>query len=199
MSSYELDLTFLLFTKYGGKKKNTPQAQQLTEVELPRAQVLGKKKNAPKPHTQAKKNNSPQAQLPQAQVLGELVMEPHNKALQEENGRLKAEIGILKEREICKQELMDEYKARAKNVEEENQRSKEENQQLKEKVSSLKEKEAAMKVEIEYLKRRDEELRRREEDLRRREEGLHSDRPMSSLMNGMEDRKRKRNGDDDAE
>jgi predicted RNase H-like nuclease (RuvC/YqgF family) len=211
----------LLFTKYEAKKQNTPQAQQLTEAQLPQAQVLGKKKNAPKPHTQAKKQNTPQAQLltevelPQAQVLGELVMEPINKALQEENGRLKAENGILKEREICKQELMDEYKARAKNMEEEIQRAKDEIQRgkdeiqrFRDEVTSLKEKEIRLAVENEYLKRRDEELRlvrtaeseyykRRDEELRLELNAFQT--TMSSLMNGMEDRKRKRNDDDDAE
>jgi hypothetical protein len=141
--------------------------------------------------------------LPQAQVLGELVMEPINKALQEENGRLKAEIGILKEREICKQELMDEYK---KNVEEENrrakaenQRDKEENQQLRDEalrcrdeVSSLKQKEAAMKVEIEYLKRREEESR-----LERTADRTMLQSMISNLMNGAEDRKRKRNDEEE--
>jgi hypothetical protein len=186
----------------------------LTEAQLPQAQVLGKKKNAPKPHTQAKKQNTPQAQLPQAQVLGELVMEPHNKALQEENGRIKAEIGILKEREICKQELMDEYKARAKNMEEENQRGKDENQRLrdeaqrfKDELSSMREKEAAMRVEIEYLKRRDEEMRleRNTERAERNAERVerNADRSMlqsmmSSLMNGIEDRKRKRNDEEES-
>ena len=93
ISSYLIDLTCLLFIKYEAKKQNTPQAQQMTEAQLP-------------------------------QVLGELVMEPINKALQEENGRLKIENGVLKERELSKnkeillkQELVDEYKARSKSVE----------------------------------------------------------------------------------
>jgi hypothetical protein len=196
-------LTFLLFTKYEAKKQNTPQAQQLTEVELP-----------------------------QAQVLGELVMEPLNKALQEENSNLKAENRVLKEREICKQELMDEYKARAKNTEEEIQRSKEENQRGKEEVqrlrdeaqrfrdevSSMKEKEAAMRVEMEYLKRREEEMRlehnaervrmtteieyykRRDEEsrLERNADRSMLQSMMSSLMNGLEDRKRKRNDEEES-
>jgi RNA recognition motif-containing protein len=155
-----------------------------------------------------------EVELPQAQVLGELVMEPLNKALQEENGNLKAENRVLKEREICKQELMDEYKARAKNMEEENQRSKEENQQLKEEVSSLKEKDAATRVEIEYLKRRDEQLRVENEYFKRKEEEWRLERNtdraertaeramfqamISNLMNGTEDRKRKRNDDEES-
>jgi hypothetical protein len=176
--------------------------------------------------------------LPQAQVLGELVMEPINKALQEENGRLKTEIEVLKEREssknkeiLLKQELVDEYKTRAKNVEEENQRSKDEiqrgkdenqrfrddTQQFRNELSSLKEKEAAMKVEIEYLKRREEESRTERiaerakltaenEYLKRKDEELRLERlaeramfqtMISSLMNGLEDRKRKRNDDEE--
>jgi hypothetical protein len=159
-----------------------------------------------------------EVELPQAQVLGELVMEPINKALQEENGRLKAEVGILKEREMCKQELMDEYKARAKNMEEENQRSKEENQRLRDEMKSLKEKEIRLNVEVEYLKRIDEQLRLERnaervrltveiDYLKRREEELRLDRTaeramfqtmMSSLLNsGIEDRKRKRDDDDE--
>ena len=163
VSSYELDETFLLFTKYEAKKQNTPQAQPLTE-----------------------------AQLPQAQVLGELVLEPLNKALQEENSNLKAENRVLKEREICKQELMDEYKARAKNVEGENQRTKEEIQRFRDEVSSLKEKEAALKVEIEYLKRREEEMR-----VERNADRAMLQSMMSNLMNGIDDRKRKRNDNSD--
>jgi predicted RNase H-like nuclease (RuvC/YqgF family) len=131
-------------------------------------------------------------ELPQAQVLGELVMEPINKALQEENGRLKTEVGILKEREICKQELMDEYKARAKNMEEEIQRGKDENQRFRDEVSSLKGKEAAMRVEIEYLKRIDEQLR-----LERNAERLMFQSMMSNLIGGPDDRKRKRNEDEE--
>jgi predicted RNase H-like nuclease (RuvC/YqgF family) len=148
-------------------------------------------------------------------------MEPLNKALQDENGRLKAEIGILKEREICKQELMDEYKARAKNTEVENQRAKDEIQRgkdeiqrFRDEVSFLKEKEAAIRVEMEYLKRRQEEMRlehnaervrmtteieyykRRDEELRLELNAFQT--TISSLMNGTEDRKRKRNDDDGA-
>jgi chromosome segregation ATPase len=176
--------------------------------------------------------------LPQAQVLGELVMEPINKALQEENGRLKIENEVLKEREssknkemLLKQELVDEYKARSKSVEEdiqrakdeiqrgkdeiqrgkeENQRFRDDTQQLRNELSSLKEKEAAMKVEIEYLKRREEELRLERtteiEYLKRREDESRTERiaeramfqtMISSLMNGPEDRKRKRNDDEE--
>jgi hypothetical protein len=143
--------------------------------------------------------------LPQAQVLGELVMEPLNKALQEENGRLKCENEVLKERELSKtkemllkQELVDEYKARAKSVEEEiqrakeeNQRGKEENQRFRDEASSLKEKEAAMKVEIEYLKRREEESR-----TERIAERAMFQTIISNLMNGIDDRKRKRNDEE---
>jgi hypothetical protein len=156
----------LLFTKHEAKNQNT-QAQQLTEVELP-----------------------------QAQVLGELVLEPLNKALQEENGRLKTEIEVLKEREssknkemLLKQELVDEFRARSKSVEEENKRSKDEIQRSKEEiqrcrddVSSLKEKEAAMRVEIEYLKRRDEQLRLENEYLKRREEEMRAERTAERAM-----------------
>jgi hypothetical protein len=161
---------------------------------------------------EAKKNNSSQVQLPQAQVLGELVLEPINKALQEENGRLKTENEVLKERELSKnkemllkQELVDEYKARAKNVEEENQiakdelqKSKEENQRIRDEaqrirdeVSSLKEKETRLTVENEYHKRREEEMR-----LERTADRAMLQTMMSSLMNGLEDRKRKRSDDE---
>jgi hypothetical protein len=162
--------------------------------------------------------------LPQAQVLGELVMEPINKALQEENGRLKTEIEVLKERELSKnkemllkQELVNEYKTRSKSMEGEYGRAKEENQRFRDEVSSLKEKEAAMKVEIEYLKRIDEQLRlernaervrltveinylkRREEELRAEwaAERALSHTMMSSLISGLEGRKRKRDDDDE--
>jgi hypothetical protein len=154
-----LDLTCLMVTKHGVKKRNTPLQARA---------------------------------FPQAQVLGELVLEPINKALQEENNRLKTEIEVWKERELSKnkeillkQELVDEYKARSKSMEEENHRAKDE-------LSSLKEKEAAMKVEIEYLKRRDEELR-----LERNAERAMFQATISSLTNGIEDRKRKRNDDDE--
>jgi hypothetical protein len=175
----------LLFTKHEAKKQNTPQAQQLTE-----------------------------AQLPQAQVLGELVMEPINKALQEENGRLKTEIGILKEREICKQELMDEYKARSKSVEEENQRAKDEiqrgkeenqrlrdeNQRAKDEISSLKEKEMRFTLEIEFFKRKEEEwrLERNTDRAERTAERAMFQAMMSNLMNGTEDRERKRNDEQES-
>jgi predicted nuclease with TOPRIM domain len=181
ISSYELDLTFLLFTKYEAKKNTTTHVQAIPNLVLPQTQVLN------------------EVTLPQAQVLGELVLEPINKALQEENGRLKTEIGILKEREICKQELMDEYKARAKNLEEENLRAKEENQRGKDEIqrfrdelSSVKEKEARLTVEVEYLKRRDEGLR-----AERNAERVMFQSMMSNLMNGIEDRKRNRNDDSD--
>jgi hypothetical protein len=164
------DLTFLSFTKYEAKKKSTPHIQSMPEL-----------------------------QLPQAQVLGELVMEPLNKALQEENGRLKTEIGMLKEREICKQELMDEYKARAKNMEVENQRAKdeiqkgkEEVQRFRDEVTSLKEEKISMRVEIEYLKRIDEQLR-----LERNAERVMFQSMMSNLIGGPDDRKRKRNDDEE--
>jgi hypothetical protein len=133
-------------------------------------------------------------------------MEPINKALQEENGRLKTEIGVLKERELsknkellCKQELVDEYKARAKNVEEENHRGKEENQRFRDEVSSLREKEGAMRVEIEYLKRREEEIRleRNTERADRTAERAMLQSMISNLMNGAEDRKRKRNDEEE--
>jgi hypothetical protein len=168
ISSYEFDLTCLLFTKY-----------------------------------EAKKNSTPQAQLPQAQVLGELVMEPINKALQEENGRLKTYIEVLKEREICKQELMDEYK---KNVEVEIQRSKdeiqrvkEENQRFRDEVSSLKEKEIRLTVENDFLKQRDEDMRleRNTERVERTADRAMFQSMISSLMNGAEDRKRKRNDEEE--
>ena len=164
--------------------------------------------------------------MPQAQVVGELVMEPINKALQEENGRLKTEIGMLKEREICKQELMDEYKARFKSVDVENQRAKEENQRAKDEiqrlrneiqsgkdeVTTLKEKDIRVAVENEYLKRIHEQLRLDNEYFKRREDELRLERNteraersaeramfqtmMSSLISGTEDRKRKRDEDE---
>jgi hypothetical protein len=154
--------------------------------------------------------------LPQAQVLGELVMEPINKALQEENGRLKIENEVLKERElsknkemVLKHELVDEYKTRSKSVEEEIQRSKEENQrfrddtqQLRNEVSSLKEKDPRFTVEIEYLKRREEESRTERtteiEYLKRREDESRTER-IAEKMNGLEDRKRKRNDDEETQ
>jgi predicted RNase H-like nuclease (RuvC/YqgF family) len=151
----------LLFTKHKVNKNSTQQTQVLPELVLP-----------------------------QAQVLGELVLEPINKALQEENGRLKTEVEVLKEREssknkeiLLKQELVDEYKARSKSVEEENQR-------LKEEVSSLKEKEIRLTVENEFHKRREEELR-----LLERNEVFQT--MISSLMNGLEDLKRKTNDDEE--
>jgi hypothetical protein len=153
-------LTCRLITKHEAKKNSTQQTQVL-----------------------------PQLVLPQAQVLGELVLEPINKALQEENGRLKTEVEVLKERELSKnkeillkQELVDEYKARSKSVEEENRR-------LKEEVSSLKEKEIRLTVENEFHKRREEELRLERNEV--------FQTMISSLMNGLEDRKRKRNDDEE--
>jgi hypothetical protein len=150
--------------------------------------------------------------LPQAHVVGELVMEPINKALQEENTRLKIENGVLKERELSKnkemllkQELLDEYKARSKCLEEENQSSKDE-------VATLKEKEIRVALENEYLKRIHDQLRLDNEYLKRRDEELRLERNteraersseramfqtmMSSLISGTEDRKRKRDEDE---
>jgi hypothetical protein len=165
------DLTRLSFTKYEAKKKSTPHIQSMPEL-----------------------------QLPQAQVLGELVMEPLNKALQEENGRLKCENEVLKERELsknkeilCKQELVDEFKTRSKSVEEENQRAKEEIQRFRDELSSLKEEKISMRVEIEYLKRIDEQLR-----LERNAERVMFQTMMSNLIGGPDDRKRKRNEDEES-
>jgi predicted RNase H-like nuclease (RuvC/YqgF family) len=171
------DLTCLSFTKHEAKKNSTPHIQSMPEL-----------------------------QLPQAQVLGELVMEPLNKALQEENGRLKCENEVLKEREssknkemLLKQELVDEYKARAKNVEEEIQRAKDEIQRGKDEIqrfrdemTSLKEKEIRLNVEVEYLKRIDEQLR-----LERNAERVMFQSMMSNLICGIDDRKRKRNEDEE--
>jgi len=176
-------LTCQLITKHETKKNSTPQTQALTEVALS-----------------------------QAQVVGELVMEPLNKALQEENGRLKTEIEVLKERELSKtkemllkQGLVDEYKTRATNVEEENQRGKdeiqrgkeeiqrgkEENQRFRDELSSLKEKEIALRVENEFLKRREEEFR-----VERTADRALIQTMISSLITGTDDRKRKRNDDE---
>jgi hypothetical protein len=127
--------------------------------------------------------------------LPELVLEPPNKALQEENGRLKAENEMLKEREgtknkdiLLKQELLDEYKERSKSVEEENQRAEEEIQRLRDEVSSLKDKEIRINVENEFLKRKDEECR-----MERTAERAMFQTMISGFMNRLEDRKRKRN------
>jgi predicted RNase H-like nuclease (RuvC/YqgF family) len=146
-----------------------------------------------------------EVESPQAPVMGELVLEPLNKALQDENEKLKKEIEIWKDREASKnneisskQKLVDEYMARAKSVEEEIQRAKEESQRtkakyqrVKEEVSSLKEKEVKWTVENEFLKRRDKELR-----LERTAERDMFQTMISNLMNGPENRKRKRNEDE---
>jgi FtsZ-binding cell division protein ZapB len=110
--------------------------------------------------------------------------------LEEENRRLMTENEILKEKEICKQELLDEYKTRSKSVEEKIQRAKDEFQRFRDEISSLKEEKIAITIENEYLKRRDEELR-----LDRTAERAMFQTMISSLMNGLEDRKRKRNED----
>jgi chromosome segregation ATPase len=143
--------------------------------------------------------------------LGELVLEPLNKALQEENGRLKTEIEVLKEREmsknkemLLKQELVDDFKAKSKSLEEEIQKvkdeyrkSKDEVERFRDEVSSLREKGIAMRVEIEYLSRTEEDLRRREQELRleRTSERAMFQSMMSNLIGGPEDRKRKLNED----
>jgi len=87
--------------------------------------------------------------------LAELIIEPINKVLQEEKARLKTEIEVLKERELGKQELVDEYKIRSKFPEDENQRSMDENQRLRDEiqrirdeVSFLKGKEARLDIEL---------------------------------------------------
>ena len=143
----------------------------------------------------AKKKNSPQ------------ILEPRNKELEEENGRSKTENEILKERALSKskeilskqelvdeyKELVDEYKARSKYVEEENQRAKDEHQILHDEVVSLKDKEIRINVENEFLKRRNEECR-----LERTAERAMFQTMISGLMNGLEDRKRKRNDDEEA-
>jgi predicted RNase H-like nuclease (RuvC/YqgF family) len=133
------------------------------------------------------------------QALPELVLEPLNKALQEENGRLKTEVEVLKDREVSKNkeihwkhELVDEYKARSKSVEGEYGRAKDENQKLKDEVSSLKEKEIRLTVENEFLRRRDEEIR-----LERNAERVMFQTIMSNLICGIEDRKRKRNDNEE--
>jgi hypothetical protein len=148
--------------------------------------------------------------LPQAPVLPELVVEPLNKALQEENGRLKTENEVLQMELSKNKEIQtkrdDEYKAKSKYAEEENQKTKDENQQLKEEVqrlknelTSLKEKEMKLTIENEYLNRKEEDLRRREQELRleRTSERAMFQSMMSNLIGGPEDRKRKRNEDEE--
>jgi hypothetical protein len=203
ISSYILDQTCLSITKYEAKKKNKPIAQAMPELVLPQTQL------SPElvlPQTPLSPGLVlPQAEvltelvLPHAEVMGELVLEPINKALREENAKLKTENEVLKEREasknkemLLKQELVDEYKARASNVEVENQkfkdeiqRVKDENERLKEQILSLKEREITLRVENEFPHRRDQEDRAM----------LHT--MMPSMMNGMEDRKRKRNNEDE--
>jgi outer membrane murein-binding lipoprotein Lpp len=109
-----------------------------------------------KPKYETEKKNTP----PQTSVVGELIIEPINKTLLEENERLKTEIEVLKGREIGKQELVDEYEIRSKFLEDENQRSNDENQRLrdenqrfKNEVSSLKEKVA--RLDNDLLKERE--------------------------------------------
>jgi hypothetical protein len=105
--------------------------------------------------------------------LTELVLEPLNKTVEEENVRLKTDIEIWKERELSKnndillkQELVDEFRARTKSLEQENKRSKGEiqrvkfeNIQLKEEVLSLKDKESRLIAENDFLRRREDEVR----------------------------------------
>jgi hypothetical protein len=175
---------------------DVPQAQVLTALELKETAL--QTQTVPEsvlPQTQ----ELPELVLPQAKVLEELVLEPLNKALGEENGRLKTEIEVLKERELSKnkeilskQELVDECKARSKSMEEEIQRAKEEVQRFRDEMISLKEKEIRLTVENEFLKRRDEENR-----LERNAERVMFQTMMSSLIVGNEDRKRKRNEDEE--
>jgi FtsZ-binding cell division protein ZapB len=163
-----------------------------------------------------KKKNTPL----QTQIMADLVLEPLNNLFEEENGRLKTENKILMERGICKQELVDEYKAKSKSAEEEIQRAKDDSQrskeeiqrakdeiqQLRDEVSSLKEKEIRLTVENDFLKRIDEQLRSENEYLKRRDEDLRAERTaeramfqtmISGLINGgTEDRKRKRNDEE---
>jgi len=117
-----------------------------------------------------------------------------------ENGRLKAENEMLKEREVSldeeillKQELVDEYKEWFKSTEEENWRVQDEIQRLRDEASSLKDKEIRVNVENEFLKRRDEECRLE----RTAERAMYQTMISGFMTNELEDRKRKRNDDEE--
>jgi uncharacterized protein (DUF3084 family) len=127
---------------------------------------------------------------------------------------------------LFKQELVNEYKTRSKSVEEEGQRIKkdllraedeirrfrDDIQRGNDEVSCLKENEIRLNSENDILKLKVERLQGENEFLNRREEELRLERDkqrvewsaramfqsvISSLISGVEDRKRKRNDDEE--
>ena len=67
---------------------------------------------------QHESKNKTASQTPTAQET-ELVLEPLNKALEKDNQRLKLDNAVLKEREVCKKELLGGYQAQIKDLSEE--------------------------------------------------------------------------------
>ena len=86
-----------------------------------------------------------------------------------------------------------------KSGKEENQRLRDEAQRFRDEVASQKEKEIRLTVENDFLKRRDEEwrLERNTERAERNADRAMFQTIISNVMNGMEDRKRKRNGEEE--
>jgi hypothetical protein len=162
-------------------------------------------------HDSKNKNAS---QIPTAQQETELVLEPLNKALEKDNQRLKLDNAVLnerlKEREICKQELLNVYQSQIKDLGEENSRLKIDlkdvqndlkdvqngDQRIKVENLVLKERGVSQMAEIQSLRNELQlERERREEERKTAHEMLQM--AMKMTMDGMDDRKRKRSDEDD--
>jgi hypothetical protein len=153
--------------------------------------------------------------IPTAQET-ELVLEPLNKALEKDNQRLKLDNAVFKEREVCKKELLDGYQAQNKDLLEENARLKTDlkdiqngDHSVRDENLVLKERGISQMAEIQRLRnelalQEQRYQRRREEDMLLERERREGERKLThetmqiaieSMMNCMEDRKRKRNDD----
>ena len=133
--------------------------------------------------------------IPTAQET-ELVLEPFNKALEKDNQRLQLDNAVLKEREVCKQELLNVYQSQNKDLSEENARLKNGDQSVRDEYLVLKERSVSQMAEIQSLRNELQlERERREEERKSAHEMLQM--AMKMTMNGMDDRKRKRSDEDD--
>jgi hypothetical protein len=155
------------------------------------------------------------------------VLEPFNKALEKDNQRLQLDNAVLKEREVCKQELLNVYQSQNKDLGEENSRLKNGDQSIRDEYLVLKERSVSQMAEIQSLRNELKDVQSiKVENLVLKERGVSQMAEIQSLrhelqlererrederktahemlqmamkmtMNGMDDRKRKRSDEDD--
>jgi len=159
------------------------------------------------------------------------VLEPFNKALEKDNQRLQLDNAVLKERlkerEVCKQELLNVYQSQVKDLSEEVSKLKNGDQSIRDEYLVLKERSVSQMAEIHSLRnelkdvqsikvenlvlkergvsqmaeiqslRHELQLERVRREVERKTAHEMLQMAMKMTMNGMDDRKRKRSDEDD--